>query len=130
MGKKSLKHSHSFTVKLNGDTWKIYVYTYKNFPEVWKDAIGVADYDHTKKRFGIHLRGPKISRDTIAHELFHAYVSYKDYSRLKPADIEEHFCELIGKKYKILYQLTEKIFNKIHENKDLQKLLRMYDISA
>lgn len=114
MAKKQVKPRLKFKVMLNKQLWVVNLYTAANFEKMWPDAIALARYDHIKnKYFELNFAGPKVSKDTIAHEIWHAYMSYKDYSRRTPAKLEEDVCELIGKKYRTLYKLTESIYNRL-----------------
>lgn len=118
MVKRSLKKAvptKKFTVRLNKEKWTVLFYTPKQFEKLFKDAVGVCDYNHRTGMRNLLFRGPKVSKDTIAHELCHAYLSYRDMSRCSVEDVEEHVCETIGKKYKILFELTNYIYNKIYD---------------
>lgn len=62
----------------------------------------------------INFRGPKVSKDTIAHELMHAFLSYRRFTTKSWNRMEENYCEVIGKHYDRLYKLTNKIYNKLN----------------
>lgn len=113
MASEEVKPKTSFKVMINGDAWTINFYTKASFEKKWKNCVGITEYEHKTPDLVINFKGPRVSRDTVAHELVHALLSYKDYTRLKPDTIEERFCEVMGKKYKILYLLTEEIYYKL-----------------
>lgn len=116
MAKKQVAPKLQFRIMLNKQLWVVYLYTKANFAKFSPGNEGLTRYDHKKnKYFDIHFAGPRVSKDTISHELLHAYMSYRDYSKLTPAKLEEAVCELIGKKHKTLYMLTEKIHARLTE---------------
>lgn len=112
-----------FKIKICGDSWIVRMFDSKHWPKVWNDCIGLTESIHTKKKLYINFKGPKVTKDTIAHELTHAFITYKCYSTRTPhLTVEENFCELMGKKYKFLYLLTEAIYGKfINEAKECRK---------
>jgi len=112
MAKPEVKPKFQFNIRLNKQAWVVKLYTKANFNKKWPGDVGICRYDHkTNKYRELCFAGPTVSADTVAHELWHAYMSYKEYSHLTPAKLEEAVCELIGKKYKTLNNLTDKIFN-------------------
>lgn len=111
MARKEVKPKLQFNIRLNKQRWVVKLYTKSKFEKKWEGCEAITEYEHETPDLCISFKGPRVSRDTIAHELFHAYLSYKDFSKLKPHTIEERVCELLGKKHKILYRLTESVYN-------------------
>lgn len=114
MGKQQIKPKLIFKIKINGETWYIRYCVPSEFDKHYLGCIGITEYDHkSDTQRDITFRGSKVSRDTIAHELVHAYLSYYDLSKKTPNAMEEKICEILGKKYKHLYNLTNYIYNTI-----------------
>lgn len=111
MGRKSVRPKLQFKMMLNKQPWVVKLYTHRNFVKKWKNCVAITEYLHKKNDLSISFKGPIVSRDTIAHELMHAYLSYKDFTKLTPHTIEERVCEVIGKKHKTLYLLTNKVYS-------------------
>lgn len=111
MAKKEVTPKLSFKIKINKDSWTVNLYTKADFERKWKGCVGITEYEHKTPDLSINLRGPRVSKDTVLHELLHAYLSYKNYSKLTSHTIEERFCELIGKKHAVIGALADKIFN-------------------
>lgn len=105
-----------FYVVINKERWKILTMPLSTYRIIWGRSYAVCDYDHENGKRTIIFNGSRPSRDTIAHELCHAMLSYRDLGRCKPETIEEHVCELMGKKYRILYRLTEKLYKTLHND--------------
>ena len=80
---------------------------------MYDDCIAVCEFDHKKKDLEIKFSGPKVSQDTVAHELFHALLSYHNFSRYTPAKMEERLCEIVGKKHKVFHRLTNLVYKKL-----------------
>lgn len=119
MAKKSIVPKQHHKIKINGDIWNIYLFTYTDFVSLWDGCCGITHYEHRhftkkKKELSINFRGPKVSRDTIVHELMHAYLSYHDFSKVSYGSIEEKICEIMGKKYKVLYTLANKLYTALN----------------
>lgn len=113
MDKKQVKPSLKFSIIINKERWTINLFTGGKFDTLWPDAIGITHYDHKSGHRSISFKSDAITRDTVAHELFHAYLAHKDYSKVSYAAIEESICEVIGKKHKVLARLTDRIFKKL-----------------
>lgn len=111
MARKAVKPKLQFTIRLNKQPWVVRLYTKVNFERRWGNCTAITEYEHKTPDLAISFKGPRVSRDTIAHELFHAYCSYKDLTNLTAHTVEERHAELIGKKYRTLAALTDKIFN-------------------
>jgi len=115
MGLKQVKPSAHFVVNICGDRWKVNLFSHAKFNKLFGECMGICVYQHNINYRTINFRGPKVSRDTIAHELTHAFLSYKYFGNCKAATIEERVCEATGKSYKRLYQLTEFIYATLRE---------------
>lgn len=117
MGKQLVVPDLKFTVSIKGQRWKINVYTVTKFDKFSPGDVGLTSYNHKKGLRSIHFRGRTPSRDTIAHELLHAYLSYYDFSRTSYGKIEESICEEIGKSYKRLFELVLFIHEKCRKGR-------------
>lgn len=120
MDKKLVTLVDSFVVTINNDRWVINLYRASHFSCLWPDTLGITDYDHKKKRRNINLPSSKTSKDTIAHELMHAYLSYHNFSKTSYGVIEEKVCEVIGKKHRLICELTDKIYKRFYHGKKRQ----------
>lgn len=127
MAKKEVTPKLRFTIRLNKQYWVVNLYTKGDFESKWPDDVGIAKYDHTKIKGerGLHFKGPRVCKDTIAHELLHAYFSYTDFSKLSEPDMEEKMCEIMGKKYKTLYALTEAVYVRLTKSNKLFSYIEM-----
>lgn len=104
-----MKIQKKLQVVVNKDLWDINLVSNSEFVKRWPNDLAVTQYDHRRGERFIFLRGPKVSNNTIAHELLHAYFSYIDTTK-KPANtVEEYACEIIGKAHKRLFLLTKRI---------------------
>lgn len=102
-----------FYVSLKGERWKIMLYTARGYEkEVCDWSVGV-----TSRQYGnsIEFKGPRVSKDTIAHELTHALLGYRHYQGKSYGHIEEQVCEEMGKSFKKLYLLTNYIYAKLNK---------------
>lgn len=111
MGKILGRPKLEFRVSIKGEQWKVKLYTGGEFDKISPGNVGLTVYNHNKNLRTMHFKGPNVSRDTIAHELFHALLSYRDFSKTSYGKIEEEICEEIGKSYKKIYKLTNKIYS-------------------
>jgi hypothetical protein len=102
---------------IKGERWTIKFYTKKVFWEVWEGQEGVCHYNHSIGYRTINFKTHNLNKDTIAHELFHAYFSYKETRGKTYAQVEEIACEEVGKRYKRIYQLTNKIYKRYKKAK-------------
>ncbi len=117
MDKEQVMPCLRFQIMINKQRWTIKLYTPARFNKLWPDTLGVTEYDHKKGLRRISFKKHKISKDTVAHELMHAYLSYKDYSKYSYGKIEESICEVIGKKHKPLYHITNRLFSRLTKKK-------------
>lgn len=113
MARKPVAPIKSFEVTINGDKWKILLATKKEFKRVWPETTAVTEYAHKKGVRQITFHTGDRTRDSIAHELLHAYASYFDFSNMSYGAIEEKFCEVIGKKYRTFHRLVNKIARRL-----------------
>jgi hypothetical protein len=113
MAKKEVKPQLKFTIRINKQPWVVNLYTKSNFDRKWRGCEAITEYEHKTPDLAISFRGPRVSLDTVLHEVLHAFLSYKDYSKLTPHTIEERFCELIGKKHKVIGNIALKIHSKL-----------------
>jgi len=108
-----------FRVSFCGQKWTVRLFSAKAFEKyIGSDCVGICQYEHrkNKRQFRtISFQGPRVCRDTIAHELTHAMLSYRDFSKSSPNSIEERVCEATGKHYKRLYKLTEMIYRRFRK---------------
>ncbi len=113
MAKKEVKPKLTFKIRINKDDWTVNLYTEGDFQRKWKGRCAITEYEHKTPYLAINFEGPRVSRDTILHEVLHAFLSYKDYSKLTAHTIEERFCELIGKKHKIMGVIADRIYTRL-----------------
>lgn len=128
MDASKIKPVLEFSIRLNGDVWIIRKYTAVNFTRLYKDCVGITEYNHRGREFFISFKSTHISKDTIAHELMHAFLSYRDFRKRSPDFIEESVCEVVGKKWKKLFILTEFIFNKLIQKPKYEPKQRFYNL--
>lgn len=118
MGRKQITPKLKFNIKLKGDIWVVMLYTKSSFIKLYKNNLGICEYSHKQNDLSISFRGPNVSKDTIAHELMHAYLSYRDFSKNSSHTIEERVCEDIGRYYGKIYLITEKLYAKLNRKKN------------
>lgn len=97
---------------INGEYWPVYVYTEVEFDRFWPGAMGVTLMGATPS---INLRSLKVSKDTIAHELTHAYLAKKNFKGRSYGKIEEAIAEMIGQHYRDIYRLTNTLWKAIQK---------------
>lgn len=114
MDKTKIKPIKSFIVSIKGDKWHVGLLSKTIFEQFFGDCMGVTTVTDKGNRKQIFLKGPKVSRDTIAHELLHAFLWWRQFKGKSYGVIEEETCEEIGKSYKRLYFLTNFIYKRIH----------------
>lgn len=103
----------SFKIQINNEWWTVFLFTHTSFVKLHGDGVlGITEYNHDINFREIHFRSPT-TKDTIAHELNHAFLSHYNPSGKKwegSNGIEEHVCEQAGKNYKKIYDMTDEIF--------------------
>ncbi len=82
-------------IKVLGKTWVVIVRSEKWLQKNYPDCHAIALLDDRK----ILVRKTSLNVPTLAHEITHAYISELSYYELELDDhqIEEFFCELLGK---------------------------------
>lgn len=111
-----MKLKPQFTVKIKGDTWKIYSVSAKTFYKHNPNCTGstaAAVYNHAKKYRTIWFIKGNASLNTIIHELCHAFLSYKDFTGKSYGRVEEDICEVMGAKLPIIHRLANHIKSKL-----------------
>lgn len=110
-----------FFVSIDGQKWKVITVPRAKFLAAWPDADAVTVYDHTKRVREFYFTKTALSKNTVAHEITHAYLSHIVYSDVSKSEFEELFCETVGKNYNRIKHLTEEIYRKI---KKLRRISR------
>ena len=113
MASQQVKPKKTFKVSIRQDKWTVNLYTFADFTLKYGACQGICEYSHITKDLVISFRGPKVSMDTVAHELMHAYMSHHNLSRCKPDTIEEKVCEIMGKHYRRIFWLTNYIHKRL-----------------
>lgn len=114
MGSKLVpKHKIKFTISIKGEKWKVKLLHESEFVKYWPGYLGVTVFSSAKESKVIYLKGPRVSRDTIAHELLHAFLHNRHFGGMSCGQIEESVCEEVGKSHKKIYQLTNHIHKKL-----------------
>lgn len=94
-----------------GNEWTVYYcskkYFCKKFPEDKVGTYALTVCDDRK----IYLRTDKMSRETIRHELGHAYIwdMGAACAALEPHQLEEIYCELVAKYGKRIHKQGDQI---------------------
>lgn len=117
MGAKKVKPVLSFYESIRGEKWKISFYPKAQFVNAFGNCVGVTVYHHKTGYRAINLMTSRLNKDTIAHEIMHAILSYRDFSCCSYGTIEEHVCEDIGRYHARILALTNKIYNKYKKRK-------------
>lgn len=107
------KVKQKFKISIRGDIWTILVFTKKEFEKGYPATLACTIYDHRTNFRTIEFSYAGASKDTIAHELLHAYLSYYNCRKRKFTSIEEDFCEILGKIHKRYYRLINFVYKKI-----------------
>lgn len=106
----------TFRVQLDGEWWIVGLFTPKEFVKLHGEGcLGITVYDHALHSRELHFISNQLTKNTIAHELTHAYLSHysfkaKNNKRKSDSRIEEDFCELIGGVNRRIHELTEEIY--------------------
>lgn len=104
-----------FKIMINKDLWTVRIFNPKDFNAQYGACDAITEYKHKSGLRLLSFQGRKVSKDTIAHELTHAYLSYKDFSRKSYGQIEEETCEVMGKHHKHLYRLVGRIYKEVRK---------------
>lgn len=87
---------HKFTISIIGHPWAIDYLTPKQYVRKWgNDSYAITETDEKC----IYFVQDFTNLETIRHELAHAYASQLSLTELQLDDdqVEEFFCELVGK---------------------------------
>lgn len=114
---KKAKEKVRFKVSIRGEPWIIKVYTHGQFTKMYPYDVACTTYDHKSNFRVIEFSYPHASKNTIAHELWHAYMSYYYCRKRKFDAIEEDLAEIIGRIQPRLNELVQYIYKKAHKRK-------------
>lgn len=98
-------------ILINGDPWTVKVVSCEEFKAI-RGHLGeeaVTMYNHSKGLREIIIRRKYLSLDTILHELIHAHLSYRDFSKLSYGQVEEQVCEALPKKFSRILSTARRI---------------------
>lgn len=101
-----------FRVKIKGEWWYIHLLRTRTFNEKFsKKMWAVTVYDHSKRKPSreIFFKPRCTDRNTVMHEVIHAYFSYIETSRKSYGEMEEIFCEFLPKYLNRIVNTSRKV---------------------
>lgn len=105
-----------FKVQICNEKWNVRLLSTKEFRERYgKGTMGITEYSHRAKppQRDITFQPNHKDKDTIMHEVLHAYLSYRDTSSMSYGQIEEAMCEFLPKNHHYIKRVVDNIIKKL-----------------
>lgn len=109
--------TRTFNATIRGDKWVINLYPNRVFKSLFKGCLAITEYHHRKKLRTINFCYKHRDIDTIIHEVTHAYLSYTDFSQMSYGQIEEVFCEILGKRIQSILKVSRSLKRRLYSSK-------------
>lgn len=105
-------------IKINGDAWILaklndYAYAEKHGKSKNYDTQAMTSYNHKYGIREIDFSSSGFTKSTVVHELLHAYLSYRDFSRKSYAQVEEEVCEYLDGKLTRLLKTADRVYKQM-----------------
>jgi hypothetical protein len=105
-----------FRVKISGDSWEVFLLKRKTFVERFgKDTAAITTYLHKTKLRQIYFQPKDKTKGTVMHEVIHAYLSYRDLSKMSYGAIEELICDFLPRRLDAIKRTTDRIIKRLVE---------------